>query len=95
MVPMEFESTILWKLGFSLIGTNYWVLSIWSTDEPICRARIEKRMRRMDLWTLKEGEGGANGADSVDIYALPRVKWTASGKLLYSTGRSGRFSVVT
>ena len=50
---------------------------------------------RMDLWTLKEGEGRANGADSVDIYALPRVKWTASGKLLYSTGRSGLFSVMT
>ena len=33
-----------------------------------------------------EGEGGMNWEISTDIYILPCVKQTASGKLLYSPG---------
>ena len=33
-----------------------------------------------------EGESGTNEESSSDIYTLPRVKWIASGKLLYDTG---------
>ena len=45
--------------------------------------------------TVGGGEGGTNWEMRIDIYTLPCVKQTASGKLLYSTGSSARCSVVT
>ena len=38
--------------------------------------------------TAREREDGMNRESSIDIYTLPCVKLTASGKLLYSTGIS-------
>ena len=35
-----------------------------------------------------EGEWGTNLESSIEIYSLPCVKWIASGKLLYKTGRA-------
>ena len=35
------------------------------------------------------------GESSIDIYILPSIKQTASGKLLYSTGSSAQCSVMT
>ena len=43
--------------------------------------------------TEKVGEGGTNS--SIDVYTPPRVKYIASGKLLYSTGSSAWCSVMT
>ena len=40
-------------------------------------------------------EGGINWEGSVDIYTLPCVKHTASGKLLHSTRSSAQCSVMT
>ena len=44
-----------------------------------------------------EGEGGGrmNWEIRIDVYTLPCVKLIASGKLLHSTGRSARCSVMT
>ena len=42
-----------------------------------------------------EGEEGTEWESSADIYPLPRIRWTASGKLLYSTGSSALCSVTT
>ena len=42
--------------------------------------------------TVGEEDGGMNG---ITIYILPCVKQIASGKLLYSTGRSAQGSVMT
>lgn len=38
--------------------------------------------------TAEEGECGTNWDSSNDMYALPCIKWTASGMWLYSTGSS-------
>ena len=45
--------------------------------------------------TVGEGEGVTNWETGTDIYTLPRVKHTASGKLLYSTGSSAPCSMMT
>ena len=42
-----------------------------------------------------EGEGGTSWEIRIDIYTLPWVKQTASGKLLNSTGSSALYSVMT
>ena len=67
------------------------------TDEPICGAEIEMKMKIMDLRTQrgKEGEGKANWESSADIYTLQCIKETARGKLLHSTGSSAQGSVMT
>ena len=38
--------------------------------------------------TVGEGEGGTKWESSIGIYTLSRVKQTASGNLLHSTGSS-------
>lgn len=52
---------------------------------PICRAGTETQTCE---WVCGhgEGEGGANGASSTDIYTLSRVKQTARGKLPTAKG---------
>ena len=47
------------------------------------------------MWTQWEGEGGISWEIRIDIYALPCVKYIASGKLLLSTGSSAWCSVMT
>ena len=42
-----------------------------------------------------EGERGTNWEIGTDMYTTPRVKHTASGKLVYSTGSSAWCSVMT
>ena len=65
------------------------------TNEISCRTGIETQTQRMDIWTQRwGGEGGMNGESSTDIYTLPRVKQTASGKL-YTTGSSAWCFVMT
>ena len=58
----------------------------------ICRD-TDKDNRLAD--TGEEGEGRANSKSNTDIYTLPCVKQLASGKLLYNTASSARYSVMT
>ena len=51
---------------------------------------LENRQRD----TGGQGEGETNGKIKSDIYTLPRVKQTASGKLLHNTGSSAQRSVM-
>ena len=60
-------------------------------DEPICKGRNRDRT---DTWTQKEGEGGTNQEIGTDLYSPPRVKQTAGGRLLCSTGSSAWWSVM-
>ena len=43
----------------------------------------------------EEGESEMNWECSIDIYTLPRVKETASVKLVYSRGSSAPYCVMT
>ena len=45
---------------------------------------VDTENQRVDA--AEEGEGGPKGKSSADLYALPCVKQTASGKLPYNTG---------
>ena len=38
--------------------------------------------------TVGEGKGGRYGESSIGTYALPYVKWIASGNLLYDAASS-------
>ena len=40
--------------------------------------------------TVGEGKGGRYGESSIGTYALPYVKWIASGNLLYDAASSSR-----
>ena len=55
------------------------------TDEAVCRAGIEMQTQNQHVDAAEEGEGGPKGKSSTDLYTLPCVKQTASGKLLHST----------
>ena len=45
------------------------------TEEPICRAGLETKTCRMDMWTQQgEEEGGTNWEISTEIHTLPCVK---------------------
>ena len=47
------------------------------------------------MGTVGEAEGGTNGESSVNKHTLPCVKRLTSGKLLYSTGSSAQYAVMT
>ena len=48
------------------------------------------------MWTQGgEKESGMNLESRIYIYTLTRVKWTASGNLLYGPGSSAQCSVMT
>ena len=65
------------------------------TDETICRAEIKTQVQRMDLRTEQGKERVGQTESSIEIYALPYVKYIASGKLLHNTGSSAWCSVMT
>ena len=44
--------------------------------------------------TVSEVEGGTNRKSGIEIYILPYVKQTASGKQVYNTGSSTQSSVM-
>ena len=45
--------------------------------------------------TVGEGKGGKNWESGTETYALPNVKWTATGNLLYDAGSLTWCSVTT
>ena len=47
---------------------------------------MEMKMKRMDLWTVGEGESETNGESSTNMYTLPGGRRAAGEKLLRSTG---------
>ena len=59
------------------LGKWYWWTYLQGRNGDI---DIENRL----VNTAGEGEGGINWESSMDIYTLPRVKQTASGKLLHN-----------
>ena len=63
------------------------------TDEPICRAGIKTEVEWICGYSGEERVGEIES--SIDIYILPCVKQTASGKLLSGTGSSAGCSVTT
>ena len=59
------------------------------------QGRKTDRCREQTCGRGSEGEGGIHWEIRIDVYPLPCVKWTASGKLLCSTGSSALCSVMT
>ena len=45
--------------------------------------------------TVGEDEGGANWESNIDIYVILCVKYIASGKFLYDTGKTAWCTVMT
>ena len=44
------------------------------TDESICKAEIETRAQRANVWTLGEGRvGGINWEIGIDIYTMYKI----------------------
>ena len=56
-----------WRVTVHRVAKSWTQLSDYAhtkhTDEPICRAAMERQTYRTDLWTqgMGEGEGGVNG----------------------------------
>ena len=44
---------------------------------------------------MGEGEGGMNQESSTEKYTLSYVEMIANGKLMYNTGSSKQYSVIT
>ena len=53
------------------------------------------RHREQTLDSMGEGEGGMNQESSTEKYTSSYVKMIANGKLMYNTGSSKQYSVIT
>ena len=65
------------------------------TDEPICKAKIEKDSENKYMDTKGEKGSGMNWEIAINIYTLLCIKQTTNDNRLYSTGNSTQCSVVT
>ena len=65
-------------------------------NELIYKREIELQMQQTNLW-LPGGKagGGINWEIGIDIYTLLYIKQITNKDLLYSTGNSTQYSVVT
>ena len=66
------------------------------TNELIYKTEIELQMQKTNLW-LPGGRvgGGINREIGIDIYTLLYIKQITNKDLLYSTGNSTQYSVMT
>ena len=72
-------------------------------DEQVFKAEIETQMQRTNVWTPRGesqgwvvgGGGGMNWEIEIDIYTLLYIKYMTNKNLLYSTGNSTQYSVMT
>ena len=50
----------------------------------------------MNLWLLGEGWGGGIDREfGINMYTLLYLKWITNKDLLYSTGNSAQYSIIT
>ena len=82
------------KKQIPYINTYIWNLEKWYW-RTYWQGRNRDRRRERTCGHGREGEAGTNWESSIDVYTLPCVKQIASGKLLHSTGRSARCSLMT
>ena len=67
-----------------------------STNEPIYKTEIESRKQKTSMVTKGwGGEGGINWEVENDIFTLLHIKQITNKNLLYSTGKSTQYSVMT
>ena len=73
-----------------------WNLKKNDTNELIYKTEIESQMQKTNLW-LPGGKhgGGINWEIGIDIYTLLYIKQITNKDLLYSTGNSTQYSVMT
>ena len=66
------------------------------TNELIYKTRVESQMQKTNLW-LPEGkeEEGISQETRINIYTLLCIKQITNKNLLYSTGNSTQYSVMT
>ena len=66
------------------------------TNEPIYKTEIESQMQKTNLWLPGvKGRRGINWETGSDIYTLLYIKQITNKNLLYSTGNSTQYSVMT
>ena len=76
--------------------SRVWLLYRNGTDELTCKAEIETTGVENKLTDTKvERGGGMNREIGIDTYTLLCIKERTDENLLYSTGNSTQFSVVT
>ena len=67
------------------------------TNEPIYETETDSQTSRTNLW-LPGGMGRGDGIDwefGIDMYTLLHLKQITNKGLLYSTGNSAQYSVIT
>ena len=66
------------------------------TNELIYKTEIESQIQKTNLWLPGcKGGGGINWEIGIDIYALLYIKQITNKDLLYSTGKSTYYSIMT
>ena len=78
------------------INTYVWDLKN-DTHELICKAEIDTQRQRTNVWTPMGEGGGMNWETGIDISIQLTlcIKQITNENLLYSTGTSTQYSVVT
>ena len=67
-----------------------------STNEPINKTEIEPQMQKTNLWLPRgKGQGEINWETGIDIYTILYIKQITNKNLVYSTGNSTQYSVMT
>ena len=64
------------------------------TNESIHKTEIKSQMQKTNLWLLREKHGD-NLGDWTDIYTPVYIKQITNKDLLYRTGNSTQYSVMT
>ena len=64
-------------------------------NEPIYKIEIESQMYKSILRSPRGKGGGVNWKIGVDIYTLLPIKQVTNKDLLFSTGNSTQYSVMT
>ena len=73
-----------------------WNLKKDGTNELIYKTEIESQTQKTNLWLPGgKGSGRINWEIEMDIYTLLRIKQITNKDLLYRTGNSTQYSVMT
>ena len=72
-----------------------WTLKNNDTNELIYKTEIDPQTQKTNLWLPKGKGGGINQEFEINIYTLVYTKQIINKDLLYSTGNSTQYTVIT
>ena len=89
------QSDVSQKKQISYINAYMWNLERWYWWTYLQGSKGGADIESKHVDTVRKEEGKTNWNNRLETYALPRIKWIASGNLLYDSGSSNQWFVKT